>query len=377
MLPAFLIALPATFIVRSIGHRRGHMDGEGSGGHQKTHIRSIPNTGGIAIFLGVAIPMIAGLLAVQLVSREQLTEIAPAIEQHLPGIYQRMSMITALICCIAILHVVGLFDDRKPIGASFKLAIQAAVSLVMVWGYDCRLLTLLDTVSGLEMIAPWPSIIISVLWLIVLTNAINFMDNMDGLSSGVSIIAASLLLAAACLNGQWFVAATLALLVGSLLGFFIYNYPPATIFMGDGGSTIVGFLLGFLTIRTTFYDPEATGGWYGVFMPLMILAIPLYDFTSVVFIRISQGRNPLIGDEQHFSHRMIKRGLSIRRTLIVICGCTLVTGIGGVGLGRLEAWQAVLAALQTVVILVILGIYEHATFRDTSDTNAQSEVDED
>lgn len=98
-------------------------------------------------------------------------------------------------------------------------------------------------------------------------------------------------------------------------------------------------------------------------MPLVVLAIPLYDLLSVVTIRLRQGRSPFVGDEQHFSHRFVMRGLSRRTAVLIIWGCTLVTGIGGVLLSRLEDWQAVLIGVQTIVILAFLAVYERAALR--------------
>ena len=146
-----------------------------------------------------------------------------------------------------------------------------------------------------------------------------------------------------------------------MLGFLWFNFPPASIFMGDGGSLAVGFLLGFLTVRTTYIVPANASAWYGVFMPLIVLAVPIYDLLAVVTIRLSQGRSPMVGDQQHFSHRLVKRGLSVRMMLMVVYGVTLSTGLTGIYLGHLhEGWMAVLAGAQVVITLIVLGIYERA-----------------
>jgi UDP-GlcNAc:undecaprenyl-phosphate GlcNAc-1-phosphate transferase len=138
--------------------------------------------------------------------------------------------------------------------------------------------------------------------------------------------------------------------------------------MGDGGSLVVGFLLAILTARTTYYDPMKTdfalgGGWYGVFMPVIVLAIPLYDFITVSMIRLRQGKSPFVGDQQHFSHRLVQRGLSKRGAVLVIWGATAVTGIGGISLGSLKAWQAILVGVQTLLVLMIIALLEHASRR--------------
>ncbi|NOG54463.1 MAG: undecaprenyl/decaprenyl-phosphate alpha-N-acetylglucosaminyl 1-phosphate transferase [Planctomycetes bacterium] len=357
---AFVVAVPSVIVARRFGRRLGCLDGEGAQGHAKANVRAVPNTGGIAIFFGVALPMTVGLIVLHWAGIDFLGSYGTALQEHLPRISQQTMMAVGLLVCLLILHVMGVIDDRRPLGPWIKLCVQTGCALVMVWLFDCRLLTLLDTQPGLDAVAPWPSIVLTVLWLLVVTNAINFMDNMDGLAAGVTAIVATLFLIAACINAQWLIAAVLALLLGALLAFLMFNFPPASIFMGDGGSLVIGFLLGFLTVRTTYVpDDDPTSGWYGVFMPLVILAVPLYDFCSVVAIRLSQGRNPLVGDQQHLSHRLVQRGLSPARAVLVIWGCTLAIGLSGIGLGRLPGWQALLAGIQTIVILAVMAGYEH------------------
>jgi UDP-GlcNAc:undecaprenyl-phosphate GlcNAc-1-phosphate transferase len=194
---------------------------------------------------------------------------------------------------------------------------------------------------------------------------------MDGLTGGVAAIAGSFFLAAALVHQQWFIAAALALLVGACVGFLTLNFPSrlagpdsrASIFMGDGGSLVVGFTLAFLTVRTTFIPTSPAGlaitnNWYGVLMPLLVLAVPLYDFTSVCIIRLRAGRSPFVGDLNHLSHRLHRLGLSRRDAVLVIYGLTAITSIGGVALGSLEPWQAVMVGGQTLLVLLILALFE-------------------
>lgn len=360
---SFLISAPLTAVLVRVGRRWGALDTLGASGHQKAELRGVPNIGGIAIFAGVVAPLAGGLLALRVLDTDTWRELLPGIEVHLPRLLEgsageAASVTTglALIGCLAVLHVIGVLDDRRGMSPWPKLIAQIGAAAVMAIWFDVRLLTLLGDV---------PSVLITIAWIVVITNAINFIDNMDGLAGGVSAIAAGLFMGAALVNQQWFIAATLALLVGALLGFLLFNFPPARIFMGDGGSLVVGFLLAVLTARTTFYDPgtaTAIGtAWYGVFMPVVILAIPLYDFTTVTLLRLSQGRSPLVGDQQHFSHRLVGRGMSSRGAVIVIWGLTLVTGIGGISMGRLLPWQAALVGVQTLAVLTVIALFEHAS----------------
>lgn len=269
-------------------------------------------------------------------------------------------MAVLLIGCLLVLHLIGLIDDRRALGPGVKMVFMIGAAVAITAGSGSRLLTLLDAHVG----GPWLSYVVTVLWIVVITNAMNFLDNMDGLSGGVGAIAAACFLAATLAHPQpqWFIAACLALLIGGLGGFLVFNAPPAKIFMGDGGSLVVGFLLAFLTVRTTYYDGSESGptagAWYGVFMPVVVLAVPLYDFVSVTALRLSQGKSPFVGDLQHVSHRMVNRGLSRPAAVLVIVGLTAVTGMGGIALASLRPWQAALVGVQTVMALVVLAAFE-------------------
>ena len=349
MLVSLAISVPLTAALIRVGHRSGTMDSAGARGHVKT-LRRVPNIGGIAVYAGVALPMAVGLAMV--LWTDLPARLVPSIQPHLLRLEHSASAALALLACISGLHVMGLIDDRRSLGAWPKLLVQLLAAAVMTIWFDVRLFTLLGET---------PSIIITIIWIVAITNAINFLDNMDGLAAGVSAIASGFLMAACLINQQWFIAATLALLIGALFGFLIFNFPPAKIFMGDGGSLVIGFLLAVLTARTTFYHPALGGGWYGVFMPVVILAVPLYDFCSVTAIRLLQGRSPFVGDQQHFSHRLVQRGLSKRGAVIVIWAATAVTGIGGIALAQLRPWQAVLVGVQTLLVLLMLALLEHAS----------------
>jgi UDP-GlcNAc:undecaprenyl-phosphate/decaprenyl-phosphate GlcNAc-1-phosphate transferase len=305
---AFCVSLPLTALMVRMGHRLGAFDSPGVEGQVKAPPRRVPNTGGVAIFWAIAGPMLGGLAVVWLFmsGAAELPPFLDPLRAHLPGVRVETPLAILVLACMGILHALGLIDDRRPLGPWVKMLVMAAVALaVPLLSRDTRLLTLLDSRVG----GPWLSIAITALWFIVVTNAMNFMDNMDGLAAGVAATAGGCFLAATMLGGQWFVGACLALLIGACAGFLVFNFPRrggARIFMGDGGSLVLGFFLAFLTVRTTYFGGapapgDGAGGWYGVLMPLVVLAVPLYDFLSVVLIRLSQGRSPFVGDLQHLS----------------------------------------------------------------------------
>ncbi len=190
----------------------------------------------------------------------------------------------------------------------------------------------------LTLFKPFDSLAISgpitVLWIVGLTNSFNFLDNMDGLAAGVGLIAASLFVAAQVEVEGRFVPAVLLVLVGALGGFLVHNRHPARLFMGDAGSNFLGFLLGTLTVVGTFTRPAQGYSPYGVLTPLLVMAVPLYDTTSVILIRIREGRSPFEADRRHFSHRLVDRGLTPPLAVRTIYLVTLAGGLGALLLPR-------------------------------------------
>ncbi len=369
---AFGLSLVLTICVRALGRRRALLDGHGAAGHTKLEVRPVPNIGGIAIFWAIALPIATGLVLIRLTDNQLGPITIPdALSDHIPGMRAQLACGFTLLACMLGLHIVGLIDDRKPMGALPKLAFMALAALSLIIPFDVRLLEAADGYVG----GAWLSITLTLLWFLAVTNAMNFMDNMDGLAGGVGVVASAFFMLAALSKPepQWFVGLTLAVLIGALLGFLVFNAPlrgRASIFMGDGGSLVVGFLLAFLTVRTTYVPVESAGdgasSWYAVFMPLCVLAVPIYDLCSVSLIRLSQGKSPFVGDQQHLSHRLRARGLSVWQTLAVVYGITALTGLSGVFLARLDGWAAALAGAQVVVALVVLGVLEHGSSRTAS-----------
>lgn len=360
-----MISAVACALVLAVSNRVGAFDSAAAAGQAKIATRPIPNTGGIGLFAGIAAPLVLAVIAAWVLgdASGDSSSFMGRVAAQAAGVRSATPMALVLLGSMAVIHVLGIVDDRRPLGPVLKLSIMLVTPLPIVTGMGLseptRLLEMLDGVAG----GSWLSIAVTVLWFAAVTNALNFIDNMDGLAGGVTAVAGAAFLAAALLAGQWFVAGMLALVVGSCLGFLVFNKPPARLFMGDGGSLVLGFVLAFLTARTTYVGTGPTGeplsgAWYGVFMPLLVLAVPLYDMVSVVVIRVSQGRSPMVGDLQHLSHRLVKRGLTRGAAVGVVCGLTAVTALGGVILGRLPAWGACVVAGQTAVLLAVVAVLE-------------------
>jgi UDP-GlcNAc:undecaprenyl-phosphate GlcNAc-1-phosphate transferase len=348
---SFALSWITTWLVRRVAPKLNFVDKPGG---RKIHANPKPLGGGVAIFVAVAVPLVAVLvlLHTQLLG-ERSGRFNPALVR---GAIEKSPQALGLLAAMLAMHLLGLADDRRAMGPYSKLLIQLAVIAGLVVVCNIRLLTVLDQLG----LGPWPSVGMTVLWIGAITNAFNFLDNMDGLSAGIAAVCTTAFLIAALSIQQWFVAATLALLLGALLGFLCFNFAPATIFMGDSGSLLIGLLLGVLTTLTT-YIPKGepwSEGWYAVFAPVIVLAVPLYDLVVVSTLRLMRGKSPFVGDTNHFSHRLVARGMSRRTAVLCLYLITASTSVAAILLPHVSAQFAPLIFVQTILILGVVGLLE-------------------
>jgi UDP-GlcNAc:undecaprenyl-phosphate GlcNAc-1-phosphate transferase len=311
--------------------------------------------GGVAIFWTITLLLFLIILAVPVLMYPFPWK-TESMQLYLEGFDAKGGDLLIVMPCVFILHLTGLWDDKRHLGPFVKLSIQFAVAFIAAWFADIRVEMFIEN----KLITT----ALSVFWIVLMINAFNFLDNMDGASAGIALIATCVLLVAAIRSGQIFVGGMGMIFAGALLGFLLFNFPPAKIFMGDCGSMVIGFFVALLTLRTTYYDPEAGTKLYSVFMPAIVMAVPLYDFISVTFLRLKQGKSPFVGDTQHFSHRLKRRGLSDRQVALTLYLATLCTGLGAVLLQQAGLFGAVLIATQTVMVLIFIAILEAAGSRE-------------
>ena len=359
----WMLSIIFTAIAIAYGTRFKALDSPGADGHLK-QLRMVPNVGGVAVISAFVLPALAGLLYISL---RNPPSVDPTKQYGLDFFHSRIEAnflpTLAILAGAVWLLLIGMWDDRKPMRAAPKLLLQFIPAIVIVWRFDIRLLTMLDH-YGPEGKAL--SVFLGVIWIVAMINAMNFLDNMDGLASGVGMIASLLFATAAFMVHQWFIASMFSLLAGSLAGFLLFNFFPkngAKIFLGDGGSQPLGFLLAVLAIRTTFVNPdqaeyELGTHWWGILAPLIILAIPIYDMIATSMIRLRLGHSPWIGDQRHLSHRLVERGFSTRAAVLIIWALAAIIGMGGILIGNLTPVPAVLVVLQTIAALLLLGFME-------------------
>jgi len=321
------------------------------------HQSVVPLGGGIAIFATIALIILTAIAVVKfLIEPGYLNWLGESVIIHTQGFFDKIAHLMIVLLCIFTLFTLGLIDDKKHLGPYLKLAVQFAVALTAAFFADIRVELFIQNriVTSL----------LSAFWIVLIINVFNFLDNMDGASAGIAAIASLILLTAAAQSGQVFIGAMAVIFIGTLLGFLVFNFPPAKIFAGDAGSLIIGFFVALLTLRTTYYHQAQSGQWYAVFMPLVAMAVPLYDFVSVTLLRIRQGKSPFVGDTQHFSHRLKRQGLSDTQTVLTLYLATLCTGMGAVLLHQVKAVGTVLIFLQTIMVLAIIAVLETTVKND-------------
>ena len=321
------------------------------------HRTVIPLGGGIAIFSTISIIILAAIATGKFLAVPgHLDWLGSSVTIHTEGFLSKISQLMIILVVVFFLFALGLWDDKKHLSPFFKLAVQSAVAIIAAYFADIRFELFIESKIVTSLL--------SAVWIVLIINAFNFLDNMDGASAGIAVIISCILLTAAALSGQVFVGSLALVFIGTLSGFLVFNFPPAKIFMGDAGSLVVGFFVALLTVRTTYYHEAQSGQWYPVFMPLLVMAVPLYDFISVTLLRISQGKSPFIGDTQHFSHRLKRRGLSDTQTVLTLYLSTLCTGLGAIFLYQVNRAGAILIIIQTVMVLSIVAILETTSQND-------------
>lgn len=313
---AFLFAVLATPALRRAALGMGIVDRPAV---RKFHAQPVPLLGGLGIYGAV----IASLLLFP--ARRELVEL------------------TGIIIGASWISFWGLWDDRFGLSPFAKLAAQlAAAVMIMVVGIQVSL-----PIPG------WANIALTLFWVVGITNAFNLLDNMDGLSGGIAAVAAAWVTLLAAINGQYLVAGLAAAVLGACLGFLIYNFNPASIFMGDSGSLFLGFLMAVLGIKLRF---PANVNWVTWMVPILVLGVPIFDTSLVVVSRLRRRKNPFTTPgTDHFSHRLNRMGWSRRETvlLIYLAGCAL----GGVAtFVSLASPLGAYLIIATVVVFSVVAI---------------------
>ncbi len=324
---AFLLSLALIPAVRLLSSRLGKVS---IPREDRWHRKPTPTLGGIGIFLAA----ILALVVTAFVGQEW------------------ESIRWGLLAGSSLVFLLGLYDDLKRITPPAKLlGLILAASVIVYLGYTTNFFTPKIPNSILAQI---PNIFLTFLWLVGLSNAINLLDNMDGLAGGISLITAGFLSYFFWRGGDLGMFHIAMAIAGSLLGFMVFNFPPASIFMGDSGSLFLGFTLAVLAIAR---QPQASDVFAVMGAPTLLFLLPILDTTLVTITRILRGQSPTQGGRDHTSHRLIAFGLTERQTLLVLYGVAILSGIAGIALETVDYWLSLVFVPILVVSLALLAAY--------------------
>lgn len=313
-LSAFTLGFLATILLVPVAKRIaiacGALDKPNA---RKVHQVPMPLWGGLGVFFGFVVAL-GLMLAFSAPLREALTD---RLTSHLVGMFLAGSLIV----------MVGMWDDRYCMAAKVKLACQLAIGLLMIW-FGIRIDYLSVPYYGVIFLEPWQGVLMTLFWIVGITNALNLLDGLDGLLAGVSLTTAMVFLVVALLKGQFVVALVMAALAGCALGFLRYNFNPAQIFMGDTGSLFFGLMFAGWSV-VGLLKSTAT---LALVIPVCLMGVPILD-TSMAIIRRSLAGRPIFQpDKEHLHHRLLGLGLSQRQVVVLIYFINILFGLAGLAL---------------------------------------------
>lgn len=315
---SFAISLGLTPISRQIAMRLGVVD---KPNHRKIHHDHKPLMGGLAIYVAFTVSVLL---------------FSPPTET---------SQLLAVLGGAALVALIGLIDDRYNLGIRIRLiAVSfAAIGIVLA---DIRF----EFFPSLPLL----NALLTIFWILAITNAVNFLDNMDGLSSGLSSIAAFFFLMIAIHESQILVSLLAAAILGSAVGFLSYNFAPAATFMGDMGALTLGFVLSVIAIKLQMVVPPISPSWA---VPVLVMGLPAFDINLVIMTRIYERRQLGEAGKDHTSHRLMAAGLGQRQTLFILYFACVFFGLMGYAITILESNQHrwLLVSLMVVFVVLLYG----------------------
>lgn len=327
---AFVLSFLATPVMRSVALRFGILDQPGA--NRRVHRKAIPFLGGGAIFLAV---VVSGLFLFPM-HRE-------SIGVFLGG---------------TIIFLTGLLDDIFDLKAKVKFGIEIlAAILVCYFGIGIDLLSN-PFAGGVIRLSVWISTILTVFWIVGVTNTVNLIDGLDGLSSGVSMISALTFAFIAYRMGNSEMVVLSLVVAGACMGFLPYNFNPASIFMGDAGALFLGFMLAIISIQGVMKNSAAIA----LLAPILGISVPIFDTTFAIFRRWMNGQKISDADRGHLHHRLLDRGYSQRKAVIILYSVSAFYGILAILLSNIRAKYSFYVAAG-ILLLTVLGAWKLGIFK--------------
>ncbi len=324
MIAGFAAVVGITPITRRLAFRYGVLDQPSS---RKVHQTPTPLMGGLAIYAALVLALLF----------------------FSPPFY--IVEFGAIMAGATWLVLLGFVDDRNGMQPWVKMAGQVAAGIVLV-------------LAGIQIRAFDSDILnigLTLFWIVGITNAMNFQDNMDGLAAGITAIASAFFFVMAAREDLTLVSSLAAALAGASVGFLIYNFNPASTFMGDMGSMVLGFLLAVLAIKLDFHatldrQPVTSA------VPIVVLGFPIFDMMLVVFTRLRERRSPMQGGKDHTSHRLVTLGISQRTAVLVLYGVCIVFGYIAVQLSQATVREGTRIGIALVLTLAVAFIFLEWTY---------------
>lgn len=347
LLAAAVVALISTPVVRSLAFRIGAVDVPRDS--RRMHNHPIPRMGGLAIFLGFILSVLIFM---------------PLTEQ-----------LRGMLLGAVIIVILGIFDDIYALPAKFKFLIQILAALVAVLAGN-RIFVL----SNINIFSSEPfwelgilSIPISVLWIVAITNAVNLIDGLDGLACGVSTISSMTLLVIALIVSEPDVTILMAALAGACIGFLPYNLNPAKIFMGDTGSTFLGFILATVSIQGLFKFHMIIS----FAVPFLMLGLPIFDTCFAILRRVSKGQSPMAPDRGHIHHRLIDMGFTQKQAVAILYIVSAILGLSAVVLttnGTVKAMLFLMALCVAGGVAAKIFLGHNGGLREHSEAPSRTQI---
>lgn len=317
LIVGFAASLGLTPVSRQIAMRLGVIDQPNA--PRKQHKESKPMMGGLAIYVALSLSVLV---------------FAPA---------QHLRELGIIITGAGILAFIGALDDRYDLSWRTRLLVQFIAAAMLIFaGIQIRL-------TGWWLV----DISMTLIWIVALTNSTNFLDNMDGLTAGLSAIAAAGFLLIAFTEGQVLVALLAAAILGSAIGFLAHNFAPSNTFMGDMGALVLGYLLATLGIKLNFGAQPLSVTWM---IPILVLALPIFDINLVVFTRLREGRSPADAGRDHTSHRLLAIGFSARQTLFVLYSVCILFALLAFVVSVVEPWLGMIVGISGLSFLALSAL---------------------
>jgi UDP-GlcNAc:undecaprenyl-phosphate GlcNAc-1-phosphate transferase len=312
---ALIVSFISTPVVKMLAQRMGAVDVPKD--NRRMHSHPIPRMGGLAIFFGFILSTLV---------------FVPMNDQY-----------RGMLLGAVVIVVLGIFDDIYSLKASFKFAVQIAAALIALFSGN-----VISALSNPNIFSQnpvwelgWLAYPVTVIWIVAITNSVNLIDGLDGLACGVSTISSMTMLVIALVVSDLPVALLMAALAGGSIGFLPYNLNPAKIFMGDTGSTFLGYVLAVVSIQGLFK-------FYAIIsfaVPFLMLGLPIFDTTFAFIRRIAHGQSPMHADRSHVHHRLIDMGFSQKQAVAVLYVISAILGLSAVVLATTNALKAMLVLL--------------------------------